>query len=467
METNRPPEFFSDRGSERLLLSIILGNPDCVIEVLAKLGEEDFLSKNHRALFSVLKFLYDQGAKHFDLMAIADVASNRGVLDLIGGIDYIDALAITPVNKSNMGLYISNILDCSTKYKIYRESVFIQESVLSNTSVGEGSLTSQQILAESESRLLSVSMESHQMDDADNLSSNLRESLIEKSRNPAEVLGIPTGIPLLDKAINGLMPGSLTVVAARQKGGKSLLLTNIASNICYNVGIPILYIDTELSTKEVQMRVVSHLSGVPERVVTNGKFIDNDSFSENVWRACAIVEAGEFYHKYLPGFSMDVVKSIARKYHAREGIGALFFDYIKMPEVTGAAAFKEHQILGNIATGLKDLAGQLNIPVIAAAQIKRGDVVSPKTRFYDSDVADSDRIGRYCNNLLAIGQKSKKEIEEDGATCGTHRLQVLLARSGTPNFHGIDLDCNLPTLTMYQAEHQSYTVSTFDSSGGF
>jgi len=149
---------------------------------------------------------------------------------------------------------------------------------------------------------------------------------------------------------------------------------------------------------------------------------------------------------------------MARRYHAREGIGAMFFDYIKVPEIAGSETMKEHQLLGNISTGLKDLGGQLDIPVVAAAQIKRGDTTAPKTRFHDTDVADSDRIGRYCNNLLAIGQKSKKEIEEDGLSCGTHRLQVLLSRAGTPSYHGIDLHCDLPTLTMRQAEHQSYTV---------
>jgi hypothetical protein len=158
---------------------------------------------------------------------------------------------------------------------------------------------------------------------------------------------------------------------------------------------------------------------------------------------------------------------MARKFHAREKIGAFFFDYIKLPEVTGVEAFKEYQVLGNIATGLKDLAGRLNIPVVAAAQIKRGDTVSPKTRFHDWDVADSDRIGRYCNNLITVAQKSQKEIEEDGLTCGTHRLQILLSRSGSPNYHGIDLYCDFPTYTLRQAEHQSSGMGGFQEHEDF
>ena len=347
------------------------------------------------------------------------------------------------------------VFDCSSKYKLFRETQEIQASILSSAKSGP---TAKELIASAESRILEVSTESSQVDDAINIATGLKQLLEEKAANPVDIMGLKTGIHLLDKSINGLMPGSLTVVAARQKGGKSTLLMNMACNISYFQGVPVLYIDTELSGAEVQMRVVSHLSQVPERHITNGTYIENDQYTQNVWRAQDVIYSGQLFHRYMPGFTMDAVKSLVRKYYAREGIGAVFFDYIKLPEVSGAESFKEHQILGNIATGLKDLAGQLNIPIVAAAQLKRGESIAPKSRFHDSDVADSDRIGRYCNNLLALGKKTKKEYEEDGESCGTHRLQILLARAGTPNFHGIDLHCNLACLTMRQAEHQSYNI---------
>lgn len=450
---------FADRGSERLVLSLVLRSPDLIIDVAARLQEHDFLSSNHRALFSVLSSMYEQGVKSFDLMGVVNEATRGNVVDLIGGPEYIDALKETPVDKANLPIYLDNVLDCSTKYRLYRETEFIQSDILTNLGASDHNLKAGALLAQSESRILDISMGTSQIEEAINLGDGLQELLEAKARNPVDVLGLPTGIILLDKAINGLMPGSLTVIAARQKGGKSTLMLNMAAYIAYSVGVPVLFIDTELSTKEVQMRLVAHLSGVPERLITNGRFIENEQYASNVWRACEIVKHAQLYHKYMPGFTMDMVKSMARKYHAREGIEALFFDYIKVPEVSGSESMKEHRLLGNISTGLKDLGGQLNIPVVAAAQIKRGDTTAPKTRFHDTDVADSDRIGRYCNNLIAVGQKSRKEIEEDGMSCGTHRAQVLLARAGTPSYHGIDLHCDLPTLTMRQAEHQSYMVT--------
>jgi replicative DNA helicase len=456
---------FSDKGSERMVLSCVLNVPDLLIDVTSRVAERDFLSDNHRALYSILASLYGRGIKTFDIMAVVNEATDKGMLKLVGGAEYIDALMYNPVNPANLDVYLLKVLECSTKYKLYRRTEAIQDNILANVGPSDDVDPADILIAKAETDILEVSMAAKQVDDAINIASDLAEVLKSKQENPVDVMGLSSNIVLLDKAINGFTPGSLSVVAARQKGGKSTLLLNWATHIAFTQGIPVLYIDTELSTAEVQMRAVSHLSQVPERLVTNGKYIENEAMTSNVWRAHAVMGKGELFHKYMPGFTMEAVKSMVRKYHAREGIGAFFFDYIKLPETTGNDSFKEHQILGNIATGLKDLAGQLNIPVIAAAQIKRGDSANPKTRFHDSDVADSDRIGRFCTNLMAIGQKTKKEIEEDGLTCGTHRLQILLARSGTPNYYGIDMHCNLPTLTMKQAEHQAYLLATADQVG--
>lgn len=455
-------EKFADKGSERMVLACVLNVPDLLIDAASTVSEGDFLSANHRSLFAVLSALYKQGVKTFDIMAVVNEASEKGMLNIIGGPEYVDALMHNPVNPDNLSVYLHKVLECSTKFKLYHQTTIIQEKVLSSAGTAGEDVTADELIAKAESDILEVSMESKQVEEAVNLSDGLEEILKKKEENPVDVMGLSTNIELVDKAINGLTPGSLTIIAARMKVGKSMLMLNWATHIAFTLGVPVLYIDTELSTREVQMRAVSHLSRVPERLVTNGKYIENTSYTNNVWRAHALMGRGQLLHKYMPGFSLDSVRSMVRKYHARYGIGAFFFDYIKLPEVSGGDSFKEHQILGNITTGLKDIAGQLDIPAIAAAQIKRGDSVNPKTRYHDSDVADSDRIGRYCSNLLTLGQKSRKEIEDDGLTCGTHRLQVLLARAGTANYQGIDLHCDFPTLTMTQAQHQAYLLATAD-----
>ena len=260
--TESVKEQFADRGTERMILSCVLRDPDVLLDVRAKLREQDFLSASHRALFSILSSLYDRGVKAYDLMAVVNEATDKQLSNIIGGADYIHALSLSEVSKDNLPLYVERVFDCSSKYKLFRETQEIQASILSSAKSGP---TAKELIASAESRILEVSTESSQVDDAMNIATGLKQLLEEKPANPVDIMGLKTGIHLLDKSINGLMPGSLTVVAARQKGGKSTLLMNMACNISYFQGVPVLYIDTELSGAEVQMRVVSHLSQVPER----------------------------------------------------------------------------------------------------------------------------------------------------------------------------------------------------------
>jgi len=115
--------------------------------------------------------------------------------------------------------------------------------------------------------------------------------------------------------------------------------------------------------------------------------------------------------------------------------------------------FNETQTLGYITSSLKDLAGMLNIPVITAVQLNRTG--EGKSHISSDQIADSDRVLRYCNVLMALAPKLRKEIEEDGVACGTHRLQILDNRSGSSFYSGIDLMAKRPIITMEEATSQS------------
>jgi replicative DNA helicase len=231
----------------------------------------------------------------------------------------------------------------------------------------------------------------------------------------------------------------------------SVVLGGCASYITLHEKKPVLYIDTEMSTNEFQTRLLSHISKVPERIIINGLYANDAKQLEAVYYGLEIMKKMNLFHKYMPGFRMDEVKSVVRKYKAKEGIEALFFDYIKMVEM--GENFNETQTIGNITSSLKDLAGILNIPCITACQLGRSS--HEKSKVGSDEVADSDRILRYCNLLMALTRKDKKEIDQFGIAAGTHRLQILENRSGSTLYNGIDLVFKAPILTMEEATTQS------------
>jgi hypothetical protein len=138
------------------------------------------------------------------------------------------------------------------------------------------------------------------------------------------------------------------------------------------------------------------------------------------------------------------------------------FDYIKLPDsdLQHIGNVKEHQALGYLCVALKNLAGQLNIPVFTAAQI--GRLGANKGHITASEFADSDRILRYANTLLGLSAKTKKELhelsEEFGhdqvIRMGSHRLQILDTRAGGTNFTGLDINFRKKVLTMKEADVQ-------------
>jgi hypothetical protein len=141
-----------------------------------------------------------------------------------------------------------------------------------------------------------------------------------------------------------------------------------------------------------------------------------------------MIDKGKLFHEYMPGYSVDKLVALYKKYHYKEKIGLILFDYLKEPDSSSIdRQRKEYQVLGDVTTKLKDLAGQLNIPALTAVQLNR-----------DNDVADSDRIARYADVVCHWGGRSAEEMETGGAACGTHKLEIRdTRRGGATSEHGI------------------------------
>ncbi len=441
--------WFSKPSSERSVISLCLQDVNSYIETRSKLGASDFLSDDNRTFFVILDTLYALGIMEFDIPSVVGAAQDMGVLEDLGGYSYIDALFKSQANKVNLDVYIKQILDASLKFRLERDLRNKAEFVCNSANSNEDDASS--IISTVENSILSISLDTLKIEDGSQISLGLRERLKDFESNPSQVRGIRCGFNKLDRMINGFAPGTLSVLGARAKTGKSVLMMNWATCMCLEYNVPILYIDTEMTTGEVQTRQLSLISGVPERIIMNGLYIKDKMQTDVIYKSLSIMEKMPYTHKFMPGYHIEDVKSMVRKYKAKENIGAFFFDYIKMVELT--QNYNESQMLGVISSSLKDLAGTLQIPCITAVQLKRDS--HDKSRVGSDAVGDSDKILRYCNLLMALTHKSKKEMDEEGSDCGTHRLQILDNRGGAPLYSGIDLEFNKPILKMAEAKTQS------------
>lgn len=453
---------FAHAGVEAAILACVFKDPTNYYEVEAKLSEPDFLTSQHRAMWTIVRTLVREGITSLDTAAILSQATALKLESTIGGYDYVHTLFDKDIDPINIGFYIQRVVDASTKLKVLRASSEIAELTHLNKTLTGETLDGATIVEHAQQKFLQIAMASQKSKEAVSLSAGLVELLDEVTASPTEVRGIATGFSRLDTAINGLEPGSLTVLGARPKTGKSAILLNWAKHIAFFTKNPVLYIDTEMSEREQRFRLLSILSGVPERMIKNGTYTQFPEYLQAMDEALKIANSGLILHKYYPDFTAEGVAALTRKHHYQDGISCLIFDYIKLPDadLQLMSNVKEHQALGYLCVSLKNLGGQLQIPIVTAAQIGRGG--ANKGHVTSSDFADSDRIFRYANTLLGASVKTKEEFQkleeeygrEAARGMGTHRLQILDTRAGGTNFTGIDLYFRKEILTVSEASQQ-------------
>lgn len=458
---------FAHPGNEAAVLACVLKDPSNYFEVEAKLSDGDFLTPHHRALWVIIKSLTKQDIINFDASTLLNHATTLDLEKKISGpnvsaYDYITALLDKSIDPTNIDFYLTRMLDASIKLKVLQATSEIEELTEQNRTLTGETLNAQTIVEHAQDKFLQLAVETMHEADAVNLAEGVDELLAEIRERPTGLIGIPTGFKLLDTAIGGLEPGTLTVLGARPKAGKSTLLLNWAKHIAYEYGQPVLYVDTEMSGREQRLRLLANLSGVPERDIKTGAYLSDERNVDSVRYAQDIMQKGIILHKYYPNFTPEGVAALTRKYHHQGKAAALFFDYIKLPDadLQMISNVKEYQALGYLTVALKNLAGQLQIPVVTAVQLNREG--ANKGHVSSANFADSDRILRYANTLLGLTAKTKAEqielVEKYGRdralSAGTHRLQILDTRAGGTNFDGIDLYFRKQILTMVEAEEQ-------------
>lgn len=401
---------------ERALLAYCLKDIESYYSLLSQMSRQDFLHPDHNSLFAVLSSLHGKGVEHFDIPLIIREAQENGVLTNIGGIEYLQSIRDMRVDKSNFDVYLKNVLESNIKYELY---TILQENlgtIEKNTKDGK---TGDELIGAIENSILDLSTESRAIKEPVNMKEGLRELIEDRRKNKVDLMGLSTGFSILDSQIDGLVPGTLTVVSARPKKGKSAFLSNIAAYIAFQESIPVLYIDTEMPFEQWRDRIIASMASISERDVKHGGY-DNETYNKIVSKCINIVEKGKLFHEFMPGYSVDKLTALYKKYKMKHDIGLMVFDYIKEPHSDSIERQrKEYQVLGDVTTRLKDLAGELNIPALTAVQINR-----------DGDVADSDRIIRYADVVCQWMKKDLKEIENGGDNAGTHKLVIRETRRG-------------------------------------
>jgi len=416
MSNEETKELFCKPSEERSLLCYALNKMDNFYTICSQLEERDFLDPEHKMIYIIMKSLTaSKTIEKFDVSMITSEAKNNGVLDNIGGYEYIESISSMELDNSNLPIYIKDVLEASTKYRLYKDLKDGMDTVVENAKAGENS---ESLIGLVESKIMDLSTQARSIDEARDLAVGLVDYIEERKNNPVEQSGISTGYPILDSQIDGLIPGTLHILSARKKMGKSTFLSNVAAHVAYRLNIPVLYVDTEMSFNEWRNRLIAMMTGVEERIIKHGGY--TKEHYDRINTVTSIIKKGKLFHHQMPGYSVDKLSALYKKYKIKEDIGLAIFDYIKEPDSSSSDRRRqEWQILGDVATKLKDLSGILDIPFFTAVQLNR-----------EGDVAGSDRISWFADIVMQWGKKEIKEVEAGGEQAGQYKLIIKDTRRG-------------------------------------
>jgi replicative DNA helicase len=427
MNTNDRSNFYSQY--ERGLLGLIYSHEDLLIEARQLIGSEHFLYEPHRIIFTAMCILSDrEDLCKLDVNTVFIECMNLGLKETGVGADYVMLVCEHSFNRSNFKLYLNKVTEAYKKYSLSEVLSDSYNLVSQNKTDVVESLDSEELMDEVMAKISKLGGYDEKDTEAVLVNEVIREYVLEWASDPTSVRGIRTGFNKLDETINGLMPGALTVIAGKAGAGKSTVLLNIAERVAFSneETVPVYFVSTEMYTKEDAARLLAMRSMIREREISNGIAYQDPKKQELLDKVVNEIENGNmFFHEYMPDFNASKLCSRIQYYKSKYNIGLVIFDYIKLDTTADSGKMRnrrEDQILGDLTVALKTTAGKLNIPVLAACQINSRSL----------NVADSDRILRYCNNLIEFKDKTVEELEQAGdhRKYGTHWLTNWKTRSG-------------------------------------
>lgn len=429
-----------DPSAERAILSGLLNYGE---EVLLDIGdliqEESFTIDSNKYIYKCCQYIIekDNNLKSIDLASIYSSAKDLGISHVLDNKDeaqHLKAIKDFPVEKSNIRKFAAKIKKLEIARSLHKELGEVQEKILDIT----GSEPISSIMGIAEDAIfnfgssLNNDKDNHPVKISDNLDSYI--SFLEENR--IDQVGISTGFPVYDQAIGGgLRKGTINVIGARPKVGKTLLSDNIGLAIAKQ-GVPVLNMDTEMNKEDHIHRLLAMSTEIEINKIETGKFSESPSSQKKIADAAELLKKAPLYHKSIAGKPFDEQLAIMRRWLVKDvGLNddgtakdcVIIYDYLKLMDSTGISQdMKEYQVLGFMMTALHNFAVKYKVPILAFIQLNRDGITKEST----DSASGSDRIIWLCSNFSIFKRKSDEEIAEDGGKSGNRKLIPIISRHG-------------------------------------
>jgi replicative DNA helicase len=398
-----------DLEMERALLAGILLNGDVLLDFGDDVSEDDFFLPGHREIFAACRKLAFDNIP-IDLQTLAGHLRDHGKIDIVGGVDYLSRLALTPSTSLHAREYAKSVHDLAWRRRIQDAG---EKTIAAALKAGD----TRTIASEVEQNIFNATQEikTSKVTKLSDILPGFITELERRADNPEAASNlVMSGFRDLDACLAGFRPGQLVVIAARPGMGKTSLAANILHDVAVHQGKGVLFFSLEMTKNELAERIISFASGVDLTRIRNVNLRPDDF--QALFEAADELERAPLYiddrSVITPFDVMQTARRVKSLLTARgEEMGLIVCDYIQIMKGGG---FSENRSLevAQITGGLKAIAKEMGVPVIALSQLnregsKRGTGESRKPQL--SDLRDSGAIEADADIVIFIHREQMEE----------------------------------------------------------
>lgn len=423
--------------AERAVLGSMLVSKEALLNCVVRLSEEDFYVPDHKLVFDTIKNVYNKGV-NVDVVTVIEQFTLNNTFDQLNDKELVYDLAETVVSPSNIEEYIRIVQDKTTLRKLVQlaNEISVKWEKEEINDIGEYvSKVESDTLSITRSRNVGEFKTSKEVIDV------LKEKLFTDSKNGNGMIGVTSGFTDLDNITKGFQKGDLIILAARPSVGKTALALNFLMNAAIKGNVTTAMFSVEMPAEQLMQRMLSATSGVNSDKIRTLNLNDKDWTKLDV--ATNKLSKAKIYVDDTSSIKLGDLMVKARKLKSlHDDLGLIIVDYLQIVEASPQAKKEgNQQVVTEISRGLKQLARELNVPVIALSQLSRDNEKRDNKRPMLSDLRGSGAIEQDADIVMFIYREDyfgsqikkkddKEKKEETNNSSGIAEVSIAKNRNG-------------------------------------
>ncbi|MDD3497992.1 MAG: replicative DNA helicase [Candidatus Moranbacteria bacterium] len=407
--------------AEQSVLGSLMLDKDAIIKVADFLQPGDFYKESHNKIFEAMLELYEE-RDPIDVLSISNKLEEKSQLEEIGGSSYVASL----VNSVPSASHVSHYAKVVQKKGMLRRLITAADNILEMGYSGNEDV--EKILDEAEQGIFKVSQKYLKQDfvPIKSILESAFNRIDELHKDDSSIRGVPTGFPDIDNILAGLQKSDLIILAARPSIGKTTLALDIARQIGIQTKVPVGIFSLEMSSDQLIDRMLAAQAGIDLWRLRTGKLrssgTENDF--EKLNEAMGILSEAPIYIDDAASANIMEMRTMARRLQAEHKLGLIIIDYLQLMEGRKSSGDNRVQEISEISRALKQLARELNIPILALSQLSRQvESRSPQIPKL-SDLRESGSIEQDADVVLMLYREDREKPD----TPNRNIVDVIIAK---------------------------------------